>query len=329
MPESAPTRIDPQAAEAMARLAALCDTPLHALAVAEARRLYREARLGAAAGSAANSPEVASIGNFWLDGPGGPVGVRAYRGLGTDPHTALPAVLYFHGGGWTCGDLDTHDGPCRQIANNAACAVFSVDYRLAPEHKFPAAFEDALAALDWVLEEAQTLQVDRRRIAVAGDSNGANLAAAVALALRDRGTALALQALVYPTIDLRAEAMQAFASRTEFASDCLHDRESIEWSIANYLRHESDAADWRASPMLAGSLRGAAPAYVLTAGFDPFRDEGRAYAARLLAEGVTATSECFEGQVHGFINLGGTMAAAPHAMYRVGQALRTAFRKIE
>ncbi len=313
----------------MVRLAALSGIPLHALAVVEARRLYREARLGAAAESAVNSPEVASIANYWFDGPANPVGVRGYRGLGSDPQALLPAVVYLHGGGWTCGDLDTHDGPCRQIANNAGCAVFSVDYRLAPEHRFPAAFEDALAAVDWVLGETEMLGVDRRRIAIAGDSSGANLAAAVALALRDRGIALALQALVYPATDLRPEAMQAFASRAEFASDFLLDRASIEWSIANYLRHESDAVDWRASPMLAPSLAGAAPAYVLTAGFDPLRDEGRAYAARLLAEGVTATSECFEGQVHGFINLGGTMAAAPHAMYRVGQALRSAFRKIE
>lgn len=286
--------------------------------------MYRESRLTAAA----NGPEAASIANHWFDGPAGPVAVRSYRGIGTGPQARLPAVVFLHGGGWTCGDLDTHDAPCRRIANFAHCAVFSVDYRLAPEHKFPAAFEDAVAAVAWVIEEAETLAVDSRRIAIAGVSAGGNLAAAAALRLRDMGVRLALQALVYPATDLRPQAMQEHASRGEFAEGYLLDRPGLAWAIDSYLRHAADAQDWRASPALAGSLAGVAPAYVLTAGFDPLRDEGKAYAERLHAEGVPTTAECFEGQVHGFINLGASMAAASHAMYRVGQALRTAFEKV-
>ena len=289
--------------------------PLHTVSATEARRLYREMRVPLQP----PPPEVELASELHFPGPAGPVAARLYRGLGA-PKSA-PVAVYFHGGGWTYGDLETHDVPCRTLANFARCAVLAIDYRMGPEHKFPAAFEDCLAAVHWVAANGVGLGLDPARIALAGDSAGGNLAAATALALRDEGLRLAMQVLIYPALDMRASS----PSHAEFAHGYFLEREDILWCEANYLRNEADALDWRASPLLAAELAGVAPAYVITAGFDPLRDEGAAYAERLAASGVHLTYECFEGMVHGFITMGAVLAAANHALYRIAQALRPAF----
>jgi acetyl esterase len=213
---------------------------------------------------------------------------------------------------------------CRELANLAHCAVASVCYRLAPEHKFPAAVEDAVAATRWVAREAEALVLDPGRIAVGGDSAGGNLAAVVALAARDEGgPKLLTQVLIYPATDMAADT----PSHVEFADGYVLTRDAILWSRGNYLRSPDDVADWRASPLRARDHSRLPPAYVVTCGFDPLRDEGRAYADRLRAAGVPVTYECLEGMVHGFVTMGGVIAAAQHALYRCAQGLRQAFAR--
>jgi len=321
-------QLDPQARALLERAAQANYPPVHTVSATEARRMY-QAMCRALQPPA---PEVASVENLSFPGPGGQVGLRLYRPMASGgagsaqgvqgvERGPLPVVVYFHGGGFTIGDLDTHDVPCRTLANFARCAVLAVDYRLGPEHRFPAAFEDAVAAVRWTAAHAADLALDAARIAVAGDSAGGNLAAGAALALRGEGPRIALQVLLYPGLDMRGSA----PSHAEFAQGYLLEREDILWFTGNYLNSESDALDWRASPLLAQDHGGLPPAYVFTAGFDPLRDEGAAYAERLSASGVPVTYECFEGMIHGFITMGAALAAANHALYRVAQGLRLAF----
>jgi acetyl esterase len=192
---------------------------------------------------------------------------------------------------------------------------------MGPEHRFPAAVEDALAALQWVAANASQLGVDPARLVVAGESAGGNLAAVAALALRDSALRLAMQVLVYPVTDQAADT----DSLGRYAQGYSLTRELLRWYQDNYLRDERDRADWRASPLRAKDHSRLPPAYVITAGFDPLRDEGRAYAERLAQAGVEVTYECFEGQIHGFLPMAGAIAAAHHAHYRIGQMLRMHF----
>ncbi|MFO1361641.1 MAG: alpha/beta hydrolase [Burkholderiales bacterium] len=313
--------LDPQARAVLERVARAQLPPYPRLGAAAARTLYRETR----GKLAAAPPAVARADDLRATGPVGDVPVRAYRPLGAADAERLPALVYFHGGGWTIGDLDTHDVPCRELANLAHCAVVSVDYRLAPEHRFPAAFDDAVAATHWVHAHAAGLGSDASRLAVGGDSAGGNLAAAVAIALRDTwGPRLAMQTLIYPATDQAADT----PSHAAFADGYLLTREAIAWFRDNYLRGPEDAADWRASPLRAPDLAGLPPAYVITAGFDPLLDEGRAYAERLRAAGVKVTYECFAGMIHGFITMGGAIAAAHHALYRAALGLKQAFAAV-
>ncbi|HSD53682.1 MAG TPA: alpha/beta hydrolase, partial [Burkholderiales bacterium] len=283
-----------------------------------ARALYRETR----GKLAAAPPEVARVADLRASGPAGDIPVRLYRPLGSPDGEPLPVLVYFHGGGWTIGDLDTHDVPCREFANLARCAVVSVDYRLAPEHKFPAAFDDAVTATHWVHVHAESLGVDAARLAVGGDSAGGNLAAAVAIALRDtRGPRIAMQTLIYPATDMTAD----MPSHLAFAEGYMLTRDAVLWFKGNYLRGPEDERDWRASPLRAGDLTRLPPAYVITAGFDPLLDEGRAYADRLREADVRVTYECFEGMIHGFVTMGAAIAAAHHAIYRASLELKRAF----
>ena len=340
-PTSADTdssRLDPQARHLLLRAAAAALPAVHTLSAPEARRLYRESHrriAGAPLGGI-------SVEDGSAMGAAGRLPLRIYRAVPvatTDPRIAgippgpLPCLVYLHGGGWTIGDLETHDNLCRHLALYGRCTVISVDYRLAPEHKFPAAVEDAVAALRWVAGEAGRLGIDPRRIAVGGDSGGGNLAAVAALALRDEpGLAfpLAFQLLIYPATDMSL----ASVSQQRYATGHYLTRADMLWFRANYLRGqadvadlsgEADIADWRASPLRAPSLAGLPPAYVITAGFDPLLDEGRAYAERLAAEGVEVSYECFEGMIHGFATMLGVMAAGLHALHRAGQMLQAAF----
>jgi acetyl esterase len=315
-PSPGDARLDPQARALLERIAAAGAPPLYTLPAPEARRAYRESRAALAAAPAS----VEEVRELSIPGPAGALRARLYRPRSGE--RSLPGVVYFHGGGFIYGDIDTHDVVCRGIAQGTPCAVVSVDYRLAPENKFPAAVEDAFAATAWVAANCTALGIDPARLAVAGDSAGGNLAAVTALTARDRGApALAMQVLVYPTTDLAAES----ESVSRFGEGYLLTRESMRWVKRSYLRDERDAADWRASPLRARDLSGLPAAYIVTAGFDPLRDEGRAYAERLAQAGVSVTHESLEGQVHGFLVMGGALAAAGHAIQRIGQIMRMHF----
>ena len=289
------------------------------VSAARARLLYKETR--GALGPAV--PAVALVGDLTAPGPAGPISLRFYRGLGAKDATLLPVLVYFHGGGWTIGDLDTHDIICRTLANNARCAVLAVDYRMGPEHKFPAAVDDCIAVTRWIAAQGKTLAIDPARIAVAGDSAGGNLATVVAIALRDAGgPPIAFQALIYPATDQRLDS----GSHAKFGEGHLLTRDNLLWFRDNYLE-PADYDDWRASPLRMADLARLPPAHIITAGFDPLADEGKAYSDRLVAAGVSVQYECFEGMAHGFLTMGGVVAAANHALYRLGQSLTQAFKR--
>jgi acetyl esterase len=310
--------LDPQARALLDLMAARAVPPTHTLSVAEARRTYRDRR----AVTQPDPPPVAQVRDgLRASGPAGDIPLRLYRGT-TAPEQGAPALVYFHGGGWVIGDLDTHDTLCRTLANEAACVVVAVDYRMGPEHRFPGAPDDCLAAARWVHAQAGELGIDASRIALGGDSAGGNLAAVVALALRDAGDAFSpvLQLLIYPATDMRAVA----PSHTLNGDGYLLTRETIAWFRGHYMG-DAPLADWRASPLLHAQLGGLPPALVLTAGYDPLRDEGRQYADALSAAGTPTQYICFERQIHGFILMGRVLDEAHTATSLCALALRRAF----
>ena len=283
--------LDPQAAALIALMAERQIPPTHTVPPADARRMYLERRFF----SQPDAPAVAEVRN--LSTPQG-VPLRLYRPLGSQPAAVLPVLVYFHGGGWTMGDLDTHDVLCRQLANGAGVAVVAVDYRMGPEHRFPAAVDDCVAATRWVRAEAAALGVDASRVAVGGDSAGGNLAAVVSLALRDAGDApLAFQLLIYPATDMRCTA----PSHTRNGQGYVLTADTIAYFRGHYMPNPAEWPDWRASPLLADDHSSLPPALVLTAGYDPLVDEGRAYADKLSAAGTPCQYVCFERQIHGFV----------------------------
>jgi acetyl esterase len=293
--------------------------PYETLSAPEARELFLAAREVLAP----DPPPVADIRELSAPGPAGAaIPLRLYRGSTTAPGDTLPALVYFHGGGWVIGDLDTHDSLCRHLANAARCIVVAVDYRLAPEHKFPAAVEDCFAATSWVAQEAAALGVDHERLAVGGDSAGGNLAAVVSLIARDRGAPeLRCQALLYPAV----ECGMTHPSHDRFAEGYLLTRPTMKWFYEQYLREPGDVDDWRASPLRAADLSGVASALVLTAGNDVLCDEGEAYARRLQQACVPAQLRHFPGQIHGFLTMGKIIAAAQPALDDIAAALRAAW----
>lgn len=247
-------------------------------------------------------PQVALVEDRIIPGQTAPIPVRMYR-----PDllaTMSGAVLYFHGGGWVVGDLESHDGICRALCVGAQVVVISVDYRLAPEHPFPAAVEDCWDATRWVAENAAELGVDANRLVVAGDSAGGNLAAVVALLARDHGApALALQTLVYPAVD---GPDGSWASRVDNAQGYLLTSEQMDWFVDHYVPTTMLRSDWRVAPLRAASHVGVAPAHVITAEFDPLRDEGVAYAQVLHHAGVPVQQSLYDGAIHGFFQLQGS-----------------------
>jgi acetyl esterase len=291
--------------------------PTHTLTPAEARAIYRERR----SFTQPEPPAVGEVRELHAEGPHGAIPLRLYRPLGSVPGAALPALVYYHGGGWVIGDLDTHDTLCRELANHSGCAVLSVDYRLAPEHRFPAAVDDSIAALAWVQREAESLGIDANRIAVGGDSAGGNLAAVVAIAARDAGTLpLAYQLLIYPATDQHRTA----PSHQSNGQGYLLTTDTMAYFTGHYISEPARYADWRASPLLHTDLSGLPPALVLTAGYDPLRDEGLAYAQRLTEAGNRASHLCFERQIHGFILMGKVLDEANTAVRLCAAALRDA-----
>jgi acetyl esterase len=310
--------LDPSAQAVLDMIKAAGGPLYETLSPATARELYLAGR----AVLAPDSPPVASVEELSVDVPHGPVALRYYRPRGSMADQILPVLVFFHGGGWVIGDLDTHDVVCRHLANRARAAVVAVDYRMGPEHRFPAAVDDAFASLRFVADRAAALKLDPTRLAVGGDSAGGNLAAVVSLLARDRGLGgLRLQLLIYPATDFTGD----YASQSRFAEGYLLTRANQAWFRGHYLADPADAADWRASPLRAESHRNLPPAYILTAGFDPLCDEGEAYAKRLESQGVAVTRRLFPGQIHGFITMGKMIPEAGTALDEAGDALRTHF----
>jgi acetyl esterase len=292
--------------------------PTHTLSVADARAYYRDRRSVTQPAPA----EVALVRELAAEGAHGAIPLRLYRPLGSNATTALPVLVYYHGGGWVIGDLDTHDSLCRELANGAGCAVVSVDYRLGPEHRFPAAVVDCLAATRWVHSHAGELQLDASRLAVGGDSAGGNLAAVVAISARDSGDLpIAFQLLIYPATDQHRQ----HPSHTENGQGYLLTKDTMDYFAGHYLADRTQYDDWRASPLLHADLTTLPPALVLTAGYDPLRDEGAAYAERLTAAGNRASYVCFERQIHGFITMGKVLDEANTAVALCAAELRRAF----
>ena len=259
---------------------------------------------------------VASIADRSVAVEGGEIGVRIYTPEGTGP---FPGVVYFHGGGWVAGDLNTMDRPCRTFANGVGCVVVSTDYRCAPESRFPTAADDSFAATRWVAANAAELGIDPARIAVAGDSAGGNLSAVVSQMARDKGgPAIAFQLLIYPVIDHAFDT----GSYRELADGYGLTRPMMEWFWEQYLADPADGANPYASPIRADSLAGLPPAAVHVAGYDPLRDEGIAYAHALRAAGGTAELQCYDGLVHGYLQMGAVAAGARQAVADAVTALR-------
>ena len=305
--------LDPQAKALLDLMIERGVPPTHTLSPQDARRFYRERR-------SATQPEpraVAEVLNLTANGPHGDIALRLYRPV--DAARPAPTLVYYHGGGWTMGDLDTHDVLCRQLADESGVVVVSVDYRMGPEHRFPAAVDDVLAATRWLQAQAGELGLDASRFAVGGDSAGGNLAAVVALAWRDAGEAVPLkfQLLIYPATDMRMGA----PSHTSNGQGYLLTADTIQYFRSHYVAAEQ-YADWRASPLLHADLSGLPPALVITAGFDPLRDEGRQYADALSAAGSLAQYVCFERQIHGFITMGRLLDEADTAISLCAVALR-------
>jgi acetyl esterase len=292
----------------------------HALGLPEKKTLTpAEARSQKNARPPAPQEPVYQIEERQAAGPAGPVPVRIYRPSPTSP---LPALAFFHGGGWVQGSVDQTDPICRTLANAAGCIVASVDYRLAPEAKFPAAAEDCYAATRWLAENAAELGVDRARIAAGGLSAGGNLAAVVALMARDRGgPPLVLQVLGYPITDYNFETPSYLENADGFGLS----RDDMIWYWRHYLPEGADGLHPYASPLRAADLSGVAPALVITAEFDPLRDEAEAYAARLRAAGVEVTCTRYVGMIHGFFTLPHLLDQAQQAVGQVGAALRSTF----
>jgi len=313
---SAMSELDPEARAFLDAAAAVPSAPTQGLTVAAARRSMRELLV-----SEEPYEPVGAVTELEVPGPDGAVPVRLYTPEATGPH---PVVVYVHGGGWVRGDLDTHDNVCRALCARADCAVLSVDYRRPPEHPFPAALEDCYAVLEWTHEYADQLTLDPARIAVGGDSAGGNLSAGVALMARDRdGPALAAQLLIYPAV--ASPELHEFDSYEENASGYLLEQPAVEWYYDRYTPSPAHARNEYLAPLLAEDLSGLPPATIVTAGFDPLRDEGVEYADRLAGDGVSVEHRHYEGMIHAFVSLPEQISAGDEALSALAGDLRAAF----
>ena len=257
-----------------------------------------------------------------IPGPGGTIPLRIYTPEGEAP---LPLLVYFHGGGWVLSNLDTHDMLCRKLANRASCIVVSVDYRLAPEHKFPAAVEDSYAATSWVAEHASELYGDATRLAVGGDSAGGNLAAVTTQIAREQGSpAIFFQFLIYPVTDQYPASTQR-KSFLENGEGYFLTREGMRRFLHHYLERPEQGSDPRFAPLLTKDLSGLPPALIVTAEYDPLLDEGELYAQRLQEAGVPVTLKRYDGMIHGFFSMAGVIDHSNKAIDETAAILKRAF----
>jgi acetyl esterase len=308
--------LDPDAAAVFKAFQEAGRPPYETVSPAEARELYLKGRVV----SNPEPPELASIEPLAIPSPTVPIPARIYTPVKPRQTNGLaPCLVFYHGGGWVIGDLDSHDVVCRKLADAGELIVISVDYRLAPEHKFPAAVDDAIEAAKWIAANASQFGIDPSRLMVGGDSAGGNLAAVVAIAARDGdGPNIAGQVLIYPATDFA----MTHPSHSEPETSLLLTHSVIRWFKNHYLG-DADINDWRASPARANTLSGLPPAYVLTAGADPLRDEGDEYARRLKQAGVPVTYRSFPGQFHGFFTMGKLLQQANVAASEIGVWLKT------
>jgi acetyl esterase len=314
----AEAKLHPQARLVCDLIVASGRPPIETLTPAEARAAYLASRKVLQP----DAEEVAEVRELAAPGPVERVPMRLYRGKGCAENAPQPALVFFHGGGWVIGDLESHDQVCRALANAIPAIVVAVDYRLAPEHKFPAAVEDALAATHWIAEHAPGIGIDPGRLAVGGDSAGGNLAAVVALAARDgSGPRIRAQLLIYPGTDMGLK----HDSHHRHAMQLPLTQAGMRWFVGHYLNGEAEKADWRASPLRAKSFAGLPPALVITAEFDPLCDEGEAYAEALKRAGANVALERFPGQIHGFLSMGRIIEDAHRAVALCAHTLRGAF----
>jgi acetyl esterase len=293
-----PVTLDPDAAFVFKAFQEAGRPAYETLSPDEARGYFQAARVV----TNPEPPELQSVTPLSISAPHGLIPARIYTPKMLRRAGGLaPVLVFFHGGGWVIGDLDSHDVVCRKLADQGQLIVISVDYRLAPEHKFPAAVDDAIVATKWIADNATSLGIDAARLSVGGDSAGGNLAAVVAIAARDgNGPAISGQVLIYPAIDFA----MTHPSHSEPETSILLTHSVIRWFRDHYLNGAADVHDWRASPARAKTLIGLPPAYVLTAGADPLRDEGDEYARSLQEAGVPVTYKHFPGQFHGFFTMG-------------------------
>ena len=301
--------LHPQCKTFLDQLAAMGGRPLHEMTPQEARGMTLPPEL------AGPEEPVHRVENRTIPGPGGPIPIRLYAP--TDG--VRPGLIYFHGGGFVLGNLDSGDRPCRALANASGCVVISVDYRLAPEHKFPAAVEDAYAATTYVASHGEEFAIDAGQLAVGGESAGANLATVTALRARDGGPRLSFQLLVYPLVDFDDDS----PSMREYANDHFLTVDALDYFAGHYLRDAADRRNPEASPMRMNDLAGLPPAFILTAECDPLRDQAEAYAARLKAAGVRVVLKRYEGMIHPFLSLAGIVERGRSAIDDAAAALRT------
>jgi len=308
--------IDPIAAGLLQQMAEQAMPPLNEMSPAEARLAAEGFRA-----MAGEPEEVADVSDRTIPGPGGDIPIRVYTPAGAGS-AALPCLIYYHGGGWVLGDIIGTDTICRAVANRTGCKIVSVEYRLAPEHKFPAPLDDCYAALEWVAASGGSIRVDTGRLAVGGDSAGGNLAAAVALRARDEGgPALRMQLLIYPVTNHDFDT----ASYQENGAGYLLTQDMMKWFWDHYLNSADEGKRAVVSPLRADNLRGLPRAFVLTAEFDPLRDEGEAYAERLREAGVEVAHKRYEGQIHAFWQMPGVFPAALKAADDSAAELKAAF----
>jgi acetyl esterase len=302
--------LDPLVRSLLDLAAAQSTAPLTSLTPAQAREMFEKLRLPLP------RDRVAKVEDRRIPGPAADIPIRSYQ-----PENARGVIVYFHGGGWVIGSLDSHDAPLRSLANAAGCSVVSVDYRLAPEHRHPAAAEDCYAATCWVADNAQSFGADSGALAIGGDSAGGNLAAVTALLARERrGPRIRHQLLVYPVTDHDFER----ASYHDHAEGYFLGREDMRWFWNHYVPSQADRNLFTASPLRAQDLSGLPPAHVVSAEFDPLRDEGEAYAARLREAGVPVSLTRYDGMIHGFFSMAAIIPRGRDAMLEAAGKLRAA-----